>query len=326
MLENLTNASSLNHLVPKVLIIGANGFVGQKLAARLQEAGVSISGCSRTHHTTSYPLYIYAGLDDEKTLMLAMKDIDIVVLLAAKTSDKGEDNALSEYRATNVKGTVNVANAAISSGVKRLIYMSTAKVNGETTLSPFNNLSSFAPTSPYGVSKMEAEIALQDICLNDKIELVILRAPLIYGAGMKGNLEAICRRLKSPLPLPFGSIKNVRSFLYIENLISLLTVSILSEKKISGVFLVSDNHDLSTTSFFNLLKQSVNGRAWLLPFPQKLLELLFFALGKKAASDKILKNLQINISSTCETFNWKPPYTPSQAMEDLKRQLEQSND
>lgn len=310
----------------RVLVIGTSGFVGNRLAESLSIKGIDIRGYNRSEHPSSYPLTI-GDLDDLKRLKESMKNIDTVVLTAGKSNHVGDTStALETYRKCNTQGSINVAKAAIEAGIKRLIYISSIKVNGETTTTPFDNQSCYAPETAYGVSKMEAEIALKQLSKDHCFDLIIIRPPLIYGSGMKGNLAAIMKSLRHPIPLPVAGIDNRRSLLYIENLIDLIEHCLLHQSIGSQTFLASDNQDISTRDLFYMLRGVVSGKAWLIPLPKKILEQAFIYLRKQQAADKILGDLVLDISYTCKVLGWHPPYTVEEAMQDLKQQATKKND
>ena len=215
----------------------------------------------------------------------------------------------SLYHSLNVDGTLNLARQAAADGVQRFIFISTIKVNGErTTLDhPFRATDAPNPQDPYGVSKLQAEIGLREIAQQTGMKVVIIRPPLIYGPGVKGNFQTLLKFLTHRIPLPFGCItSNRRSFVGLDNLISLITLCLTHPRAANQTFLVSDNEDVSTVELLNRLGKAINSSPILLPISLKYLNWIMRLLGKTDAFDKIAGTLQVDISATCERLEWQP--------------------
>ena len=309
----------IKHLSSRVLVTGSSGFVGNRLAEILFENGVDVSGFSRRPYTSSYPVALGSDLCDKESLDSALKKIDVVVHAAARAHVMNDKSCspIAEYRKVNVDGSIAVAKAAIEAGAKRFIYISSIKVNGEATAtgSAFSNLSDPQPEDEYGISKHEAELALKELVSGSDMDLVIIRPPLVYGKGVKGNFANLLKIVKKSIPLPLGAVHNKRSLVFLENLIDLIINCISNPAASNQVFLVSDGKDLSTTELLTEINISMDTKTLLVPVPQGMLTCVLRLLGKKVIEQKLFSNLQVDIAHTKETLNWKPPYSVSEGLQ-----------
>ena len=216
---------------------------------------------------------------------------------------------LDEYRRVNVESTMNLARQAASLGVKRFVFVSSVKVNGELTERdmPFQADDIPNPLDPYGVSKLEAEIGLMRLAKETGMEVVIVRPPLIYGPGVKANFLSMINILDKGLPLPFGNVSNKRSLVFIDNLVDLL-IRVIDHPKAAGqVFLVSDDHDVSITTLLKSMSSALGKKARLIPVPMCVLKAIFYLIGKPGLAQRLLGSLCLDISKTKELLNWNPP-------------------
>ena len=213
------------------------------------------------------------------------------------------------FRKVNTSGTLNLARQAIESGVKRFIYLSSIKVNGEATLrgSQFTPDDIFVPTDPYALSKYEAEQGLLKLATESQMEVVIIRPPLVYGPGVKANFLSMMKWLHKGIPLPFGSIHNKRSLVALDNLVDLILICIEHPAAANQVFLVSDGEDLSTTELLSRVDIALGKKPRLLPVNQQLLEFGLKLVGKKDLAQRLCSSLQIDISKAKKLLNWTPP-------------------
>jgi len=298
----------------KVLITGAAGFVGSALSARLIEGGLnSLVLLSRDAiPLESSELFTSRfELAPDSDLHLILKDVGIVVHLAARVhvmNDKSDD-FISEYRRDNLDAATNLARQSAASGVKRFIFMSSVKVNGEFTSGDnvFSAEDIPSPQDPYGVSKLEAEMALKKIAEETGMEVVIIRAPLVYGPKVKANFLSMMKWLRKGLPLPFGCIQNCRSLVGLDNLVDLIVTCLDHPKAANQIFMVSDDDDVSTSSLLKEMSAALGCKANLICIPSSLLRMAFFLIGKKSLSQRLLGSLRVDISKTKEMLNWHPP-------------------
>jgi nucleoside-diphosphate-sugar epimerase len=248
----------------------------------------------------------------------AFEGIQVVVHAAARVHVMREEavDALAEFRDINVQGTLKLARQAAESGVKRFIFISSIKVNGECTPTgkAFKADDLPSPMDPYGISKYEAEEALKHLGRETGMEVVIIRPPLVYGPGVKGNFMSLLGWLRRGIPLPLGAVRNRRSLVSIENLISLIVTCIDHPAAANQVFLVSDGEDLSTSQLLNRLSRAFGRRARLLPVPEWLLKLVASMFGMQAVAQRLCGSLQVNIDKNRELLGWLPPVSVDRAM------------
>ncbi|MDD0838929.1 SDR family oxidoreductase [Curvibacter sp. HBC61] len=306
-----------------ILVTGATGFVGSALVKRLviESAFGGVVAVSR-RLDVSWPEGVkrvqVSDLLPTTDWSVALRQVDAVVHCAARVhvmQDSASD-PLQAYRHVNVEGTLHLARQAAAAGVNRFVFVSSIKVNGESTLPgvPFTANDEPAPLDPYGVSKMEAEQGLQDISAQTGMEVVIVRPPLVYGPGVKANFAAMMRWVARGVPLPLGAIHNARSMVALDNLVDLL-VRCLSHPAAAGqTFLVSDGQDVSTTSLLRRTAQAMGKQALLLPVPAGVLQLVAALLGKRDVAQRLCGSLQADISKTRQLLGWSPPLTLDQGL------------
>lgn len=291
----------------KILLTGASGFVGSELSITLAGAGIDIESVS------------FSGMLAGQAIEID-KDHEVCVHLAARVHVMNEaaDDALSEFRRCNVAGTVALARQAAAAGVRRFVFVSSVKVNGELTTSgkPFSADDTPAPQDPYGVSKHEAEVALRAIAAQTGMEVVIIRPPLVYGPGVKANFAAMMRLIYRGIPLPIGSVRNMRSLVGLGNLVSLIKTCIAHPAAANQTFLVSDGMDMSTAELARRIGSALGKPARLLPVPVVLLTAGARLLGRASVAQRLCGSLQVDITKTRELLDWVPPISVD---EELKR-------
>jgi len=246
--------------------------------------------------------------------------IDVVIHMAAKVHVMIDDstNLLSEYRRINTLGTLQLLRQATTAGVKRFVYISSIKVNGEKTfLKPFAEHDKPDPTDPYSISKWEAEQGIIEWCSKHNIQYTILRLPLVYGKGVKANFAKLIKLTKSGLPLPMGAIKNQRSLLYLGNLTSALLTILQMPASANKTYLLSDGDDVSTPQLIQLIANAYQVKARLFSVPIFIFKLLGKLSGKSAAVDRLLGSLQVDASKIRQELNWQPPYTVASGLGDM---------
>jgi len=296
----------------KILVTGANGFVGCALCKVLTGVGHEVCATVRSKIQGSPASeQIFVGEIGAETLWDdVLCGVDVVAHLAARVHvmrDKAVDT-LTEFRAVNVEGTLNLARQAAKAGVRRFVYLSSIKVNGEQTLpgQAFTEQDVPAPLDPYGISKYEAEEGLHKIAQQTGMEVVVIRPSLVYGPGVKANFLNMMRWLHKGVPLPFGAIHNRRSLVGLDNLVDLIVICLEHSAAANQTFLVSDGEDLSTTELLRRMAAALNMPTRLLPVPQKLLEVVFKMLGKGDLAQRLCGSLQVDITKACTVLDWKP--------------------
>lgn len=306
----------------KYLVTGANGFVGQALCATLLEHGHDVCGAVRRPDAAlnlKVSRVIVGEISSQTDWSAALADVDTIIHLAARVHVMSETarDPLEAFRRANVRGTEHLARSAALHGVKRLVYVSSIKVNGEETPAAqrYTELVAPAPKDPYGVSKWEAEQTLHSVAKETGLEVVIVRPPLVYGPGVKGNFERMLSMLHKGLPLPLASVKNLRSLVYVENLVDALRVCAIHPAAACQTYLVNDGEDISTSDLLRLLGIAMAKPARLLPCPASLLRLAGILLGKSEEIARLLGSLQIDSSKIQSELNWHPPYTRQQGLQ-----------
>lgn len=295
-----------------LLVTGSSGLVGRRLCHRLMREGLPVREVVRSSESAvCFGHRVSIGSIDRATDWAdALLGIQVVIQLAARVHvmQDTEADPLTAFRAVNVDGTLNLARQAAAAGVKRLVFISSVKVNGESTVagSAFSETDSPDPQDAYGQSKYEAEQGLLQIAADTGMEVVIIRPPLVYGPGVKANFAALMRAVKKGLPLPLGAIHNQRSLVALDNLVDFIITCITHPKAANQTFLISDGQDLSTAELVRGMAQAAGVPARLLPVPVWVLELAGRMMGKTDAIQRLTDNLQIDSSKARELLGWKP--------------------
>jgi nucleoside-diphosphate-sugar epimerase len=292
----------------RILVTGSTGFIGTRLFRTATNKGFEVQRGLRRENGLEGVVVGDIGPDTDWSG--ALKDIDAVVHLAARVhvmKDAAKD-PLAEFRRTNVDGTLNLAKQAAKAGVRRLVFLSSIKVNGEATRpgQPFTNQDKPDPQDPYAVSKFEAENGLRQIADETGMELVIIRPPLVYGPGAPGNFGRLIKLVQKGLPLPLGKVNNKRSLVALDNLVDLIMTCLEHPTAAGQTFLVSDGQDLSTPGLIRKIARAMGKKARLLPVPPYLLRLAGRITGKSAEVERLVGSLQVDTRHTCETLGWKP--------------------
>lgn len=312
----------------RVLLTGSTGFLGRGLVKKLrQSAPVDLTLAVRSRSVEfGLPTHIVGELSVDTDWQQAIADQQVVIHAAARAHIMRDevDDPLAEYRKVNVQGTLNLARQAVAAGARRFVFLSSIKVNGETTAreTPFQAGDVPLPEDAYGISKLEAEQGLMQLAAETGMEVVIIRPPLVYGPGVKGNFASMIKLVDKGIPLPFGAVDNKRSLIGIDNLVDLIIRCIDHPAAANQVFLAGDGADLSTTELLRGVGRAMGKPARLIPVPSGILQLGATLLGKKVMAQRLLGSLQVDISKTCELLDWKPPYTVE---EGLRRCFEPSN-
>lgn len=305
----------------RVLVTGATGFVGEAVVFRMlldkaYAPVAAVRGESRLNGLCDVvPLDLSVSVE-----LPALLHIDTVVHCAARVhvmSDTAAD-PLAKFREINVHGTTRLARKAAEAGVRRFVFISSIKVNGEATLPgmPFKADDQPAPVDPYGVSKCEAEERLREVGRETGMEIVIIRPPLVYGPGVKANFLSMMSWLHKGLPLPFAALRNQRSLVALGNLVDLIVTCIAHPAAANQTFLVSDGVDLSTTRLLRRMAAALGKRALLLPVPQLLLRAAAQLVGKGDMAQRLCGSLQVDIDKTRLLLQWSPPVSVDKALKD----------
>ena len=322
MTSNPPNSSTPNTTSTRtgVLITGVSGFVGQALERRLHDAGFAVSGSARhEHRMAGGALAGVAQLHTSQDWSGLLRGCSAVVHLAARVHimhDTAPD-PLAAFRAANTAGTLHLAQQAVAAGVRRFVFVSTAKVNGEHTAAgrPFRHDDLPQPEDAYAVSKHEAEQGLRALAAASGLELVIVRPPLVYGPGVKANFAALMRAVQRGWPLPLGlAHSNRRSFVGLDNLVDLLCTCLEHPAAANQTFMVSDGHDLSTAELLQRMGVALVRPARLWPVSTGSLMAAAAVLGQREKARRLLGNLQLDIAHTCTTLGWSPPVSVDEGL------------
>ncbi|KAA0933461.1 hybrid nucleoside-diphosphate sugar epimerase/sugar transferase [Psychrobacter sp. ANT_H59] len=304
-----------------ILVTGANGFVGHSLVNSLMDTKHSvIAGVRKTPLKKLNCEYrIINNLEDKPLSTDIFKDIDVVIHTAARVhvmDDKSAD-PLTEFRKLNVEGTLNLARQAVEVGVKRFIFISSIKVNGEGTElgKPYTEDSKPNPTDPYGISKYEAEQGLLKLAETTPLEVVIIRPTLVYGENVKGNFQSLIKWTYKGIPLPIGGIKhNLRSLVSVDNLTDFIITCIEHKDAKNQVFLISDDDDISTADLLDGIAKGLGLTNRALPIPASMINKAAAVVGKSGVAQRLSGSLQVDISKAKTLLGWKPKYSTSESI------------
>jgi nucleoside-diphosphate-sugar epimerase len=309
----------------KILVTGASGFVGMALIRNLCEKDCFQIIAALHKQTPALPGDVdfvqITSLSLATNWSMALAQVETVVHLAARVhimKDLSMD-PLDEFRNINVAGTLNLARQAAEAGVKRFVFLSSVKVNGEFTQrgQPFRENDIPAPQDPYGISKHEAEDGLRRLAKETGMEVVIIRPPLVYGPGVKANFQNMIRWVRRGIPLPFGAVDNKRSFIALDNLVDFILTCIVQPRAANQTFLVSDGEDLSTPELLQRIGLALGKPMRLVPVPVGLLQLAAGLVGKKAIAQRLCGSLQVDISKAVELLEWTPPLGVDEGLHQL---------
>ncbi|PRA59376.1 MULTISPECIES: SDR family oxidoreductase [Pseudomonas] len=306
----------------QIILTGATGFVGGATLNRLQREQnhpvVAVVRGESSLQAKAVPLIRIATFDGDTQWHDNLQNADVIIHSAARVHvmNDVESDPLAAFRKVNVDGTLNLARQAAASGVRRFIFVSSIKVNGEGTKpgTAYTADDVPAPADPYGISKMEAEQGLRELAARTGMEVVIVRPVLVYGPGVKANFLNMMRWLSKGIPLPFGAIHNRRSLVALDNLVDLLLTCIHHPAAANQTFLVSDGDDLSTTALLSKMAKALKKPARLIPVPSWILESGASMLGKKALSQRLCGSLQVDITKTRTLLGWAPPVSVDEAL------------
>lgn len=309
-----------------VLVTGATGFVGRFLCSRLLSGGWTVCGTLLASETPS------ALIDEVEPVTVellgadtpwgnALAGVDTIIHLAARVHIMDDPSAdpLTEFRKVNVEGTAQLAREAAKAGVKRLVFISSIKVNGEESVTPYTSDLLPNPTDPYGISKWEAEQSLRKIEAETGLEVVVVRPTLVYGPGVKANFLKMMNVASKGIPLPLASITNKRSLIYVGNLVDALAVCAEHPAVAGKTYLVSDGEDVSTPELIRRTARALGASARLFPFPPSIMHLAGKLTGKTGAVNRLTGSLTVDSSKIRRELGWKPPFTLEEGLLETAR-------
>ncbi|MGL9616401.1 NAD-dependent epimerase/dehydratase family protein [Bradyrhizobium sp. U531] len=293
---------------PVVLVTGASGFVGRHVVPALVRAGWSVRRAVRTPQGVGDEVVIET-IGPETDWRAALEGVDAVVHLAARVHHKNEEHAVQLYRNVNIAGTLQLARSAAAAGVRQFIFVSTVLVHGRSNEGrvAFSENDILTPRGLYGMSKAAAEAGLRTLARDNGMKISVIRPPLVYGAGAKGNFALLTRAVSLGLPLPLGSIRNHRAFLAVQNLASFILHRLGHPDPVSNfeIFLVADREQVSTPEFIERLAGASGKKLHLFGVPPGLLGTLLGAMGRQDTQDSLIGSLELDISKAIAT-GWQP--------------------
>ena len=300
----------------RILVTGAGGFIGAHLVRRLKSEGCAVSAAVR-RADSELDVVPVGEIGPDTDWTPALEGVTRVVHLAGRAHVMKETGDPSEeYRRVNVLGTQTLALAAAAAGVRRLVFVSSVKVNGESASPdhPFRESDPPRPVDAYGISKLEAEKKLEQIAVETGLEAIIVRPPLVYGPGVKGNFLRLLNIVDRGIPLPFKSIDNRRSLVGVGNLCDFLYHALMAPAAAGETFLISDGRDLSTAGLIGALAQGLGRPARLFSFPPKLLETAARLAGRAGVYERLAGSLAVDSGKARQTLNWSPPESVEQGL------------
>ena len=305
-----------------IFVTGGTGFVGSAFIKRLLQDNAFVRAAVRREIyelQKGLDLVQVGDLTPDIDWQGALSGVDLVVHLAARVHVMHDEavDPLAEFRRVNVEGTLNLVRQAALAGVRRFVFVSSIKVNGESTVlgKPFSAHDKPDPQDPYGISKYEAERGLLQLASETGMEVVIIRPPLVYGPGVKANFASMMSWLDRGIPLPLGAVHNQRSFVALDNLVDLMVACLDHPAAANQTFLVSDGEDLSATELLQRMGRALGKPARLIPVPVGVMQFAANLLGKGAVAQRLFGSLQVDSSKARDLLGWKPVVTVDEALQ-----------
>lgn len=305
---------------------GGSGFIGKFLIDKLIKRNFSITASVRIHSESKLSTIKTIPFSHEEQCFGFNKcknDIDVVIHIAAITNaDEYKNDLIRDVQKVNFESTIALAKQALERGVKRFVFLSSIKVNGEQTNTEekFSEEHHCIPVDFYGYSKYKAEQGLLELAKNSNMEVVIIRPPLVYGPGVKANFASLIHLVKKALPIPFGAIDNKRSMVAIESLVDFIALCADRERSpqaANQVFLISDDEDVSTTQLLQKIAKAYGKKQWLIPVPVSWMKFAAKLLGKSEQAERLFGNLQVDCSKAKNLLGWKPVTTIDEQLEKM---------
>jgi len=300
---------------PAVLVTGANGFVGRHLSPALAREGWMVRRAVR-HPSAKAGDVVIQSIGSETDWSTALAGVDAVVHLAARVHHPSDEHAAELYQSVNTEGTLHLARCAANAGVREFIFVSTVLVHGRSNdgRAPFSEKDLLTPRGLYGISKAAAEAGLSTLAQEGNMSITVIRPPLVYGFGAKGNFALLAKAVKRGIPLPFAGINNHRAFLAVENLASFILRRLGNPDGKFEIFLVADAEQVSTPEFMRRLARAAGKRPRLFPMPTPLLSALFTLSGRREAHDSLIGSLELDLSKAVST-GWRPVVTLDEGLQ-----------
>ena len=309
-----------------VLVTGATGFIGQELCKKILLGNWFVRGIIRlSTYRNNLPSDVdvipLEEIGPRTDWSKALSGVDIVVHLSARVhviNDPSEDS-LAAYRYVNAAGTERLARIASAYGVKRFVYLSSVKVNGEGKPVPYTEKNDPEPVDPYGISKWEGEKILHEIGYETDLEVVIIRSPLVYGPRVKANFLRLLKVVECGVPIPLKSVNNRRSLIYLGNLVDAIVTCMKHPRAIGQTYLVSDGEDVSTPELIRRMGSALGRPARLFPFPPFLMNIAGCISGKSDTIERLIGSLMVDSSKIKRELDWEPPYTMDQGLKETAK-------
>lgn len=294
---------------PIALVTGANGFIGRHLSPLLERSGWAVRGAVRQARGNDSDV-IVGSIGPRTDWQTALSGVEAIIHLAARVHHPNEEHAYKLYQDVNVEGTLHLARCAVDAGVRHFVFVSTALVHGRSDDSgiPLRETDVLKPGGVYGRSKVEAEAGLESLARACEMNVTVVRPPMVYGSGVKGNFALLAKVVKAGIPLPFAAVRNRRAFVSVQNLTSFICWRLANSGQRFDVFLVADGEQVSTAELIRRLARSAEARALLFPAPAQLLTFLLKIGGRSEARESLLGSLELDTSKAAST-GWKPQYT-----------------
>lgn len=273
--------------------------------------------------------FVIPNIDEQTDWTAALEGVDVIVHLASRAHQDTDGTASFDERPIqrdNVAATLNLARQAVRAGVKRFVFISSIKVNGEATVpgEPFTAADRPNPQNHYARAKLDCETGLFALSRHTGLEVTVIRPPLVYGPGVKANFSTMMQWIDRGVPLPLGAVNNKRSFVYVGNLVDLIIVAAGHARAAGEVFTVSDGEDMSTTELYRRLAQALGRQCWFMPVPISLLKLAATMFGRRGVASRLIDSLQVDFSKTREILGWTPRIDVDYGLRQTARSFQQA--